>query len=360
MLNRDFNLLFFKSYIKVFSLILGVLIVIISMQTNVLVFADELDGEVYKYENSIDKTSSDSETGESGFIVNSCVRKTGKKSWKKTIIAEPGDKIDYLIKYENTSKLTQDKVVLYDILPKNFQVVEESLVIKNGLYPNIARMTNESLNALISSDRGLNIGKYQYQASAYLRFTVLIPEDIDLKRPGANVFRNTLIGKVNHIGYKSYSDVIIFNEEDETDVSDKKSELQEEKSINLYIDDDKIKIGDEWLEISDEATTPMIVDGKTLVPIRWLIENMGGEVAWKDDERKVEIYFDNHYIQVWLDDNKFLLDDKECLFATLPRIINGRTMLPLRELFEAIGCEVLWYSEDDEHASARVEILYKK
>ncbi len=145
-----------------------------------------------------------------GFEVNKTVRKSGDKSWKKSIVVEPGDKVDYLLKYKNLGSLTHDKVVLRDVLPKVLLANEESLVIKNGSHPNIAPLDKQNLIDLLNPTKGLNIGKYQGQAAAYLRFTVTIPKDIELSHCGPNIFRNTLVGLVDSIGsHKSYADVIV-------------------------------------------------------------------------------------------------------------------------------------------------------
>lgn len=139
--------------------------------------------------------------------INKTVRKAGTKDWKKSIIVNPGEKVDYLIHYQNISDAIQQNIIMNDVLPKQFKVVDDSLVIKRAT---IVSLTNQNLQDLITASKGLNIGNYAGKAGAYLRLTVETPKNDELKNCGVNVFRNTVIGGSQQIGkFKSYADVTI-------------------------------------------------------------------------------------------------------------------------------------------------------
>ena len=60
-------------------------------------------------------------------------------------------------------------------------------------------------------------------------------------------------------------------------------------------------------------TVPIILNNwnRTLVPIRSLIESVGGRITWYDKERKVSILFNNNSINLWIDNPKASVNGKE-------------------------------------------------
>mgnify|MGYP006285622503 CR=1 FL=1 len=91
-----------------------------------------------------------------------------------------------------------------------------------------------------------------------------------------------------------------------------------------------------------EETTPVIVNSRTLIPIRSLIENIGGEVGWNGDEKKVTIYHNEKSIELWINSNTSVVNGVQMEMDVAPLIINSRTMLPLRFIIENLGFNVDW------------------
>jgi hypothetical protein len=92
---------------------------------------------------------------------------------------------------------------------------------------------------------------------------------------------------------------------------------------------------------------PVIVEGRTLVPIRPIIEKFGGSVAWEGIERKVTIILGNKTIEMWIDKPQARVNGVITLIdpnnsKVTPKIINGRTMLPVRFVSEQLGAKVDW------------------
>ncbi|NCO27887.1 MAG: copper amine oxidase [Caldiserica bacterium CG_4_8_14_3_um_filter_35_18] len=97
------------------------------------------------------------------------------------------------------------------------------------------------------------------------------------------------------------------------------------------------------------GTTPVIIPkwGRTIVPIRALVEALGGTIVWDGDTRKVTINFKGTLIELWIDNPKAKVNGVENWIDTSnhdvkPTIINSRTMLPLRFVAENLGCQVDW------------------
>jgi hypothetical protein len=94
-------------------------------------------------------------------------------------------------------------------------------------------------------------------------------------------------------------------------------------------------------------SSPVIVEGRTLVPIRPIIEKFGGSIAWEGGERKVTIFLGNKTIEMWIDKPQARVNGVMTLIdpnnsKVTPKIINGRTMLPVRFVSEQLGAKVDW------------------
>ena len=89
---------------------------------------------------------------------------------------------------------------------------------------------------------------------------------------------------------------------------------------------------------SEKITTdvvPAIVDGRTLVPVRVIIEAMDGAVDWDEATRTVTITIDGKVL-------KLVIDQEIAGFGTGAKIIESRTMVPIRYISEYVGFTVKW------------------
>jgi len=119
----------------------------------------------------------------------------------------------------------------------------------------------------------------------------------------------------------------------------------EDISIEMRIDDSVMTVNGEQKLIDAEGTAPVIVNDRTLVPIRAIIEAMGGEVGWNEAVRTVTLNYDEDEIRLVIDSTAAYLNGKESKLDTAPTIINGRTMLPIRYIAESFGFDVNWTQE---------------
>jgi len=95
------------------------------------------------------------------------------------------------------------------------------------------------------------------------------------------------------------------------------------------------------------GTTPIIKNDRTLVPIRAIVEALGGKVDWEATERKVTIVLNSTTIELWIGKSTAKVNGIDNPIDTtnpkvVPEIINNRTMLPLRFIAENLGCDVQW------------------
>ncbi|WP_432665758.1 CAP-associated domain-containing protein [Wukongibacter baidiensis] len=87
---------------------------------------------------------------------------------------------------------------------------------------------------------------------------------------------------------------------------------------------------------------PMIINGRTLVPFRVILEALGAEVGWDGDSRTVSAIKDNLNIKLKIDSTEAFVNSKKTDLDVPAMIIDGRTLIPVRFISEELGCTVDW------------------
>lgn len=88
---------------------------------------------------------------------------------------------------------------------------------------------------------------------------------------------------------------------------------------------------------------PVIIDGRTLVPVRYVVEKLGCKVEWNEHNQTVYIKTDEISNKIFADDGiKVVVDNELIGFDVNPTIINGRTLIPIRAVVEKLGYTVEW------------------
>lgn len=111
----------------------------------------------------------------------------------------------------------------------------------------------------------------------------------------------------------------------------------------LYPFSGKIKVNGKILSFDQP---PMIQNGRTLVPIRTVFEAMGYNVFWDGEEQRIEIVNTNNTLRCWIGRDTFEVTSKKNYdtgyLEVVPQIVNGRTLVPIRALCEALGWTIQW------------------
>ncbi len=90
-------------------------------------------------------------------------------------------------------------------------------------------------------------------------------------------------------------------------------------------------------------TAPIIVNDRTFIPIRAIIENLGGTVDWSASDQKVTVTLNNVPIVFHIGSSQATVNGTAKVLDASPYISNsGRTMLPLRFITENLGHTVTW------------------
>jgi len=104
---------------------------------------------------------------------------------------------------------------------------------------------------------------------------------------------------------------------------------------------------------------PVIKNGRTLVPIRAIIESLGGTVSWDGVARKATVALGDTSLELWIGKSVARVNGMNTPIDStnakvVPEIINGRTMLPLRFVSENLGATVTW-----EQSTQTITITYQ-
>lgn len=118
--------------------------------------------------------------------------------------------------------------------------------------------------------------------------------------------------------------------------------------ITLQVGNPIMTVNNEETKIDDEGTVPIIVNNRTLMPVRAIVEAMGGKVSWDGEKQQVTLVSDNNTILLTIDSTEAELNGKPCQLDTAPMIIGERTMLPIRFIAESFNYNVEWNDEKQE------------
>ncbi len=115
-------------------------------------------------------------------------------------------------------------------------------------------------------------------------------------------------------------------------VIEKEYQLDVVKPIRLYLNEKRL----------NSDVPPIIMDGRTLVPVRIITENLNAQVQWNADTREVTVTKGDISIVLGIDCPDVLVNGVLETIDVSPQIIDGRTMVPIRFLSENFHLDVSW------------------
>lgn len=105
-----------------------------------------------------------------------------------------------------------------------------------------------------------------------------------------------------------------------------------EEEISVFLNGNKIEF--------DQP--PVIVNDRTLVPMRAVFESFGLMVQWFEDEQRVTAFDENIKITFVVGKPYIYINDDKTELDVAPTIIGDRTLVPLRAIGESLDGEVEW------------------
>jgi len=123
--------------------------------------------------------------------------------------------------------------------------------------------------------------------------------------------------------------------------------------IDLQIGNQYMNVNGSARLIDNNGTMPVLSNGRTMLPIRAVIEALGGTIEWDDNTFTTTVTIGNKNIKIKIGDKVAYVNGTAKSLDVPAQLINQRTMLPLRFIMENLGGNVTW-----EDATQIVRIKY--
>ena len=100
--------------------------------------------------------------------------------------------------------------------------------------------------------------------------------------------------------------------------------------------------GRTYVDTTNYDISAFTENGRTLVPVRFISESFGARVGWEDATQTVTIVSGINTIKLQIGSNVMTVNGKETYLDVPAQTVGGRTMIPLRALVETLGKSVFW------------------
>ncbi|MHB9144377.1 MAG: polysaccharide deacetylase family protein [Symbiobacteriia bacterium] len=107
---------------------------------------------------------------------------------------------------------------------------------------------------------------------------------------------------------------------------------QEFVSVGVLVDDQPL-----GMEVA-----PALVNGRMLVPLRAIFEALGAAVDYNDEKRQITAAKEGRRVILWPDDPLARIDERLLWLDAAPQVYDGRTLVPVRFVSEALSAAVDW------------------
>ena len=120
------------------------------------------------------------------------------------------------------------------------------------------------------------------------------------------------------------------------------AETENQFTLTMQIGNPVMTVNGEEKNIDENGTAPVIESGRTLVPIRAIIEAMGGKVNWDGEQNTTVLTLGEAAVTLVIGSETALFNEEKHTLDVVPKIINGRTLLPIRFIAESFKFGVGW------------------
>lgn len=125
---------------------------------------------------------------------------------------------------------------------------------------------------------------------------------------------------------------------------DGKKQYIMKNNVALFLDYSTAVCNNEAVAIDkdDEEIKPVVEDGYTLVPLRFVSEGLGADVLWNGDKEEITISLGEISAKMQIGKKEITVNGETRQSDIAPVIRGGRTMVPLRLVAEALEKRVTW------------------
>lgn len=107
-----------------------------------------------------------------------------------------------------------------------------------------------------------------------------------------------------------------------------------------------VKVTVDGERIDFKGAPPQAQGSRIMVPIRGIFEHMGANLAWNQQAQSVTSRRGDSTVVVTVGKSDATINGKAATVETPPIVAQGRVMVPLRFLAQALGAQVEWLGAD--------------
>ncbi len=100
-----------------------------------------------------------------------------------------------------------------------------------------------------------------------------------------------------------------------------------------------VRLNNEYIKFDQE---PILINDRTMVPMRFIFEKLGMTVDWNNSTNTATATDGKTIISFTVDNNNAVVNGKDFVMDTAPVLVNDRTLIPIRFLSENLGYKVGW------------------
>lgn len=116
----------------------------------------------------------------------------------------------------------------------------------------------------------------------------------------------------------------------------------EENNDNFDSDVIKVFVNGNRLEFDVE---PMLINNRTMVPMRAIFESLDAEVSWDGATRTAIGETQETTVEITIGKDYLLKNNNIVVLDSPATIVSGRTLVPVRAIAESLDCKVVWYAK---------------
>lgn len=120
--------------------------------------------------------------------------------------------------------------------------------------------------------------------------------------------------------------------ENNTDYATPDFNVSAQSNVRVYLNGEKIAFD----------VQPQIINGRTMVPMRKIFEELGAIVGWFEDNQEIWANRGDTTIRMNIGYPVMYRNIKDIYLDVVPQLVNGRTLVPVRAIAESFDADVQW------------------
>ena len=116
-------------------------------------------------------------------------------------------------------------------------------------------------------------------------------------------------------------------------------------TMSVTIGEPNLTIDGETIPIDESGSVAYVENGRTMMPVRGIAEAIGAEVDYDHNTQTVTVENEDTKIAMTIGESEMQVNGQKVMLLNAPEIKAERTMLPVRDVAEALDCEVEWQQE---------------